>query len=154
MNTFVSLKLGVEMTWQPHIRHLLSKLSRTIGILYRTRYYLNTQSLYLILHSLFFSHIKYGILCWARASKTTIRPVVVLFNRAICCIHFLHSKENKTHILVRNKLLQIHELFKLELGKFMFNFSKGNLPHNFNKYFQRTHTVHKQNYPANIKLKA
>ena len=142
---YLGLIIDTKLTWVPHIKYLSSQLSKTLGIMYRTRHYLNLQSLYLIFHSLFLSKIKYGILCWARASKTTLHPLIILFNRAIRCIHFCHNQENITHLLFKNGLIHIEDIFKLELGKFMFNYSKGFLPRNFNKYFTKTNTVHNYN---------
>ena len=89
--------------------------------------------------------MKYGILCWGRASKTALCPITVLFNRAIRCIHFCNYRDSVTHLLAENKLLRIEDIFKLELGKFMFNFNKDSLPNNFNSYFKKTNTVHNYN---------
>lgn len=104
---YLGLVIDTKLTWIPHIKHLSSKLSRTLGIMYRTRHYLNKQSLYLIFHSLFLSHIKYGILCWARASKTALQPLIVLFNRAIKCIHYCHFKR-KHHTSTDSKQFITH----------------------------------------------
>ena len=128
-----------------NVKYIKSKLSQTLGILYKARYYLNTESLYLIFHSLFLSRVNYGILCWARCSKTTLQPLITLMNRAIRCIHFSHFKDNIKHFYLKHNILQIPNLFKLELGKFMFKYNQGLLPTIFNKYFATTNTIHQHN---------
>ena len=53
-----------NLSWAEHIEIAKSKLLKTIGVLYKTRYFLNENSLYLIFNSLFMSHIRFGLLCW------------------------------------------------------------------------------------------
>ena len=142
---YLGLIIDTKLTWAPHIKYITSKLSKTLGILFKTRYYLNTKSLYLILHSLFLSHIRYGILCWGKCYETTGKPIEVLLNRAIRCIHFCNYRDNISKFYIEHNILQIQETFKLELGKFMFKYSKGLLPPKFNQYFTRTNTVHTHN---------
>ena len=61
--------LDNSLNWAEHIEMLKSKLLKAVGVLYKTRYFLNEKPLYLILNSLFMSDIWYGLLCWGRTSK-------------------------------------------------------------------------------------
>ena len=58
-----------NLNWSGHIEAVKTNLFKTIGILYKTRYFLNQNSLYYIFKSHLISHVKYGLLCWGRASK-------------------------------------------------------------------------------------
>ena len=55
-----------------HIEIVKGKLLKTIGVLYKTRYFLNEKSLYLFFNSLFMSHIRFGLLCWGRTNKRKV----------------------------------------------------------------------------------
>ena len=46
------------------------------------------------------SHVRYGLLCWERASRTKITEVSKLINRAIWCMHFKSWNENVNSITV------------------------------------------------------
>ena len=71
-----------NLNWSDHIEAVKTKLLKTIGILYKTRYFLNQNSLYYIFNSLLMSHVRYGLLCWGRASKTKITEIDKLINIA------------------------------------------------------------------------
>ena len=99
----------------------------------------------LIFHSLFCSHLSYGILCWGRCSRSSMQPLQILLNKAIKCINFkkLTTSEQETLSLFhKDKVLTVHDMFKQELGKFMFKYHKGLLPCNFDNYFMSVSSVH------------
>ena len=64
-------------------RNVENNLSNTIGVLYKTRDVLNEKSMYLIFNLLFFSHIKYGLLCCGRAKKTRFNDVNILIFKVL-----------------------------------------------------------------------
>ena len=49
------------LNWSEHIETPKTKLLKSIGVLYKTRYYLNEKSLHLIFNSLFMSHFSLGV---------------------------------------------------------------------------------------------
>ena len=115
-------------------------------LIYKTRRYLNKQTLTLVLNSLFISHIQYGILCWARCSKTYMKPLLSLFNNALKCINFCTPKDkNVDRLYHSHNILKVNDMFKLELGKFMYKYNKNMLPNTFTQYFKSTTTVHNYN---------
>ena len=97
---YLGMELDNKLTWKNHIDKLTLKISKALGILFRIRHYLNKPSLNILLNSLVINHIKYGILCYGRASKTSLNPLNVLLNRALRCINFLgkFDKKNLTYI--------------------------------------------------------
>ncbi len=139
---YLGLIVDDKLTWKPHIKRLKSQLSKSLGILYKLRHLTNKQVLKMVFHSLFFSHLNYGLLCWARANKTYLNPLKILLNKALRCINFCNYTDPVTHILYKDKLLQVDELFKLELGKFMYRFSNGGLPQKFDDYFNEIKVSH------------
>ena len=60
---YLGLIIDNKLNWKAHIQYLKSKLSKALGLLFRVRRYLTKRSLLLLFHSLFNSHIQYGILC-------------------------------------------------------------------------------------------
>ena len=64
------------------------------------------------------------------------------------CINFYNYTDSVRHLLSRDKILQVDELFKLELSKFMYKFVNGKLPGNFDDYFLEITTKH--NYQTRV----
>ena len=142
---YLGLIIDSKLTWEPHVKYICSKLSKTLGVLFRTRYCLNRHSLFLIFNSLFLSYIRYGIICWGRCTKATMKPLVVMMNRAIRCILFLDNRETCTEFFAKNNILHIQDLFKLEVAKFMFRYNNNLLPTNFDNYFIKSNKIHSHN---------
>ena len=67
-------------------------------------------------------------------------------DRAIKCLNFCsHNDKNLNQFYYHNKILKINDLFKLELGKFMYKYDKKLLPESFNPYFESIQRVHSYN---------
>ena len=69
-------------------RNYKNKTTKTLGVLYKTRQFLNGKALYLIINSLLMNNVRYCLLCLGREKKTCIKDINVLINRALRCIHY------------------------------------------------------------------
>ena len=119
-----------------------SKLLKEIGVLYKTRYFLNEQYLHLIFNSLFKSHIRYGLLFWVRTNRKKINEINVLISKALRCILYKKYNECVSNFKITKKVLNVENLFKYELEVFMFEFVNNFLPVNFKCYFKCITKVH------------
>ncbi len=132
-----------KLNWKEHITYLITKLSKSLGIMYKIRRSLNTKSLNLVFHSLFLSHIRYGILCYGRADKSTLKPLQIILNNAIRCINFCKRRDkNILSLYNANNFLLIKDMFYLEVSKFMYQFHHNTLPQPFHPYFTKSNHVH------------
>ncbi len=138
---YLGLIVDCDLNWKAHTKMLKNKLASAVGLLFGTRRYLNKKSLLLMMHTLFISHIQYGILCWARCGKTTLQAIKNLFDNAIKCVNFSEDK-NISKLYYKNNILQIDDLFKLELAKFMFKYKTNTLPNYFRSLFTAVTNVH------------
>ena len=145
---YLGITIDENLTWKPHIEKLTTKISKAVGILYKVRRYLNKSSLNILFHSIICSHIKYGIICYARAYKTTLNPLTILLNRALRCINFISKldKKNTSILYYEQQTLELKDIFKLELAKFCFKFYNNLLPEPFNNLFTNTSSIH--SYPT------
>lgn len=144
---YLGIMIDKNVNWKPHINNLKTKLAKAVGILYRIRYYLNKNSLNLLIHSLIISHLKYGIICYARADKTSLQPLKVLFNNALRCVNFIKRKDRKKlkDLYSQHKMLTLDKMFNLELGKFCYKFFNGSLPNSFKSIFTKISKIHRHN---------
>ena len=60
---YVGVIIDNNIKRSEHVESIKTKLLKIIGGFYKTRYFLNEKSLYLIFDSLFISHIRHGLLC-------------------------------------------------------------------------------------------
>ena len=104
------------------------KISKVIGIINRLKHVFPQNALLSIYHSLFASHLNYGLLLWGthvnRVSKLQKKTVRILSNS-----EYLADSEPLFKTL---KLPKIYNLCKLKLMKFYYNLSYNLLPSYFN----------------------
>ena len=62
---YLGLILDPRLTWKDHINELSKRLNRSIGMLYKTRNFCPSPTLRSLYHSLFNSHVCYGLWCYA-----------------------------------------------------------------------------------------
>jgi len=100
-----------------------------------------------VYNALIHPYLHCAILNWDRASKTTIKPLVNLQNKAV---KFLKTSNNATadEVYIQNNILTINNVFKMPAGKFMHSYEDNQLPSHFNQYFKSIQTVHK--YPPDL----
>ena len=124
-----------------HIKLLESKVSRSVGILTKLKSFIPQQTLLQLYHSLFHSHLTYGITIWGSTHTTYLQTFQNLQNRAlkvVCNVPFLSS----TKPLYKNlNILTIHDTFKHEVAKFVYNCNKALKPTLFLNYFKKKHQV-------------
>ena len=142
---YLGLIIDNKLNWSSHIKLLATKLSRTLGLLYKVRHFLDKKSLLLILNSMFLSHLQYGIICWGRCNQTAMKTISTLLNKVLRCINFSNFHDSSTPLYIKYNLLKVEDIFKLEVIKFMYKWSKGNLPPTFNNYFNTIDNMHKHN---------
>ena len=66
----------------------------------------------------------------------------ILINKALRCIHYKKYNESVSNLKITKKVLNVENLFKYELGVFMFKFINNLLPINFRCYFKSINKVH------------
>ena len=100
--------------------------------LYRLKYVSTQNALLSIYHSLFASHLNYGLLLWGthvnRVSKLQIKTVRIMSNSK----YSAHSEP----LFKTLKLLKIDDGYKLKLMKFYYNLLYNLLPSYFNYYLE------------------
>ena len=143
---YLGMIIDNKLNWKLQIDKIKKKISKTVGILYRIRYYLNKTSLKLIYNSLILSYVRYGILNYGRASKVALQPISILMNRGLRCINFIGRRTKRiSQIYFDEKILTLQDTFQLELGKFCYKFKKDLLPNSFNQIFTNIPQIHSYN---------
>ena len=75
---YLGVIVDCHLKWKNHIQGITNKISRSIGIMYRLRNYVNLKVLKSLYHSLVYSHIVYGIQVWGSASDSELNKILIL----------------------------------------------------------------------------
>ena len=139
---FLGVVLDEHLTWKPHISQVAGKISKSIGVISRARFFLPKPCLKTLCYCLVYPYLHYCIIVWGFTYKTNLRRLVSLQKRVIRIISKSTFDSNSDPIFKELELLKLSDVRQLELGKLMFSFSRSLLPSKLNNYFSLSKQVH------------
>ena len=139
---FLGVVLDEHLTWKPHISQVAGKISKSIGVISRARFFLPKPCLKTLYYCLVYPYLHYCIIVWGSTYKTNLRRLVSLQKRVIRIISKSTFDSNSDPIFKELELLKLNDARQLELGKLMFSFNRSLLPSKFNNYFSLNKQVH------------
>ena len=80
---YLGILIDSTLSWKDHITNLSKKVSRTVGILYKLRPFVNLKIMKDIYYALFYSHLVYGIHVWGSACDSSLNIIQVLQKRVV-----------------------------------------------------------------------
>ena len=133
-----------HLSWNAHVDNIIKKLTFTTRLFSTIRNYVDKQTVY---YSFAYPHLKYGILAWGSANKTSLKKLQSMQNKIIRIMNFkqLKDKVQMCTLYKSMNILLINDIFELEVAKFMHSFYHCMLPENFDNYFKSGSTQHSYN---------
>ena len=119
--TFLGVEIDNKLLWTSHIKHICSKVSKSIGILRILRYSFPKHILKMIYMSLIYSYINYCNVVWGSAYLNHLKPLVILQKKAVRIINKSNYDAESSPIFYTLGLLNIYNIHKLNCLTFMYN---------------------------------
>ncbi len=138
---FLGVIIDEDLSWEPHIRDLSKRLRCYIGSIKRITDSLPKELYKTIYHTLFESHLNYGITVWGGVSKTKLEPLFILQKKCLR-IRFgdKEAYQDKFRTAVRTRLIDQQilnkDFYSREISKPLFN--SNNILTVFNSYIYHT----------------
>ena len=148
---YLGVILDSTLTWKAHIDKICKTISRTIGVLYKIRPYVNLKILKTLYYSLVYPHLMYAIEIWGSAVNTHLNNILLLQKRIVRMIYYLDKRQPDYSFPSADPLfkelgfLKVHDLFKLKIAKFIYNCLNKLVPTNFHSWFKLTSQTHNHN---------
>ena len=73
---FLGVVLDEHLTWKPHISQVAGKISKSIGVISRARFFLPKPCLKTLYYCLVYPYLHYCIIVWGSTYKTNLRRLV------------------------------------------------------------------------------
>jgi exonuclease III len=140
---FLGIYIDENLNWKSHVDVVSSKISKTIGIMNRLRFFLPKNILITLYNSLVLPYLNYSILTWGGSSSCD--KLLILQKRAVRIIFNAHYRDHTSPLFAELKLLHFNDLYNLNLGKFMYRYINNLLPSCFSSCFTLTSDVHSYN---------
>ena len=162
---FLGVIIDEKLSWQPHIDHLLKKLACCTGTLNRIKDNIPAHLHKDLYHTLFESHLSYGITVWGDLSQNKVTPLFISQKK---CIRILfgdkeayldkfrtcartrpfgcqildsqfYTKEHTKPIINNEKLLTVHNLHTYHKISETYGILKFRCPISLYSLFQLSH---------------
>ena len=142
---FLGIYIDEHLSWAQHIEFLSKKIARNVGILSKLKHFLPMYIMNTLYYSLILSHLQYCTLLWANTYSTCLNKLRILQKKAVRIITESHYLAHTDPLFSKLKLLKLDDLYKHQLGIYMYKSTKGLLPDSMSSMVIPIHNVHDHN---------
>ena len=118
---YLGILIDDKLRWSNHIDNIISKISRSIGVVSKINNLLNNNGKILIYYSLIYPYLQYCNLIWGMAGSVLTNKLQVTQNRAIRLLFEYDYRTPLRTIYNDLPLLKVSNIHKLEMGKLFFS---------------------------------
>ena len=130
--SFLGIVINEHVNWNSHITHISKKISKSIGIMNRIKFYVPRSCLKNIYLSLIHSHLNYGILLWG----FKLNKLRILQKKAVRILSHSHYLAHCEPLFKNANIMKIDDIFKMHCFKLYYNFINKVLPTNIENLFR------------------
>ena len=136
---YLGVHLDEKLSWKNHVNYLCEKLSKMCGLFAKLRHTCDINLLKPVYYALALveSHLQYCNLIWGKANDNVLQPLMKLQDKILRIICFLPNTETCSEQAYQSMgLLNVKQLHKFSMAKFMFKFKMNKLPKCFENFFK------------------
>jgi len=145
MSKFLGIMIDCHLLWDSHIKHINTKLSKTVGILAKARRYLPKECLKDLYYTFAYPYLIYCNHVWGNTHKTYLDKIIKTQKKLIRIISGSHYRAHTSDLFANNKLLNMQQIYQYSIGIFMFKYCNDELPNLFANMFQKNSGIHTHN---------
>ena len=116
---FLGVRLDSDLTFSNHIKHVVTKISKHTGILYKIRECLPLKACIDYYYAFVYPHLTYCVVIWGGTGLTHLQPLIVQHKRVIRTICYKGRREHSTPLFYRLKLLKFADIYKYHMLIYM-----------------------------------
>jgi hypothetical protein len=142
---FLGVILDDKLSWKSHISHVSTKISKSIGIIRKSSFFLLKQSLFTLYYSMVYPYLQYCNIVWASTYASNLFRLVVLQKRIVRIMNNSTFDSHTSMIFKNLRLLKFNDICKLQTCQFMFLYKKNLVPEHFKNIFLLNSQIHNYN---------
>ena len=124
---FLGVIIDNTLSWNFHIDHICSKISKNFYLLAKARKIVNTSVLCNLYYSFIFSLLQYGIVVWGSANASMLKKLFVLQKRTVRLISGAKRNSSTTPLFKKLNLLKLQDIYNYKIVCYMFNINANNV---------------------------
>ena len=143
---FLGVVLSSNLKWHKHIEVILTKISKSIGIISKTRHLLPihlTRMLYLTMVE---PYLNYCILIWASGNQSQLLDRILRIQKRFCrLMTFSNCSAHSAPLFQQLHILRIYDIYKLNLATYMYKIFNSSIPYLKHHRFTSNSSFHSYN---------
>ena len=150
---FLGITIDDHLNWKDHIISVKNKMSRTLYNLKMIKNLMPSHILKTLYMTLLQPYMDYGIILWGATNQCHLNKIHVIQKKAIRIITNSKYNEHTAPLFKELKLLKLNDIYKLNVGKFMFKMVQNKLPLPVKNTFIKNQELHKHNTRQGVHIK-
>ena len=142
---YLGMYIDKYLSWNYHIQHLSTKLSRANGIVSKLRHNAPLETCLQVYYAIFYSHLIFGCNIWGLTSEENLNKIEVLQKKYLRIITFSDFNSHTNPLFMNLKLLKVKDLIKLHQLKLVFEFYEQVIPTDLQNLFTFSRDMHTTN---------
>jgi len=139
---FLGIIIDRHLSWKTHIDTVASKISRTIGIISKSKYFISEASLFQLYQSLVYPYLYYGNIVWGSAYKSNLNRLKVLQKRIVRIITKSPFDAHTAPLFQKHHLLTLNNIHLLQVALFMYSIHSNSAPDTLQSMFSKNFENH------------
>ena len=133
---YLGVLIDNDLKWKSHITHISNIVSRNIGTINRSKYFLTNNHRCLLYNALILPYFNYCCLVWGHTCKTHLMKLYMLQKRIIRIIDDQPRLAHTSPIFAKLKLIKLMDIAKLQTVTVMHNIICQSMPSTIMSLFQ------------------
>lgn len=125
---FLGVFIDENLDWKHHVFQMSNKLSRSIGLLNKTKFVLSKDSLKTLYNSFILPSLIYCNIIWGGACYSTLHRLFMLQKKAVRIINHSKYRDSTGPIFKSLEIITLFDIHKLQIALFMYNAKNKLLP--------------------------
>ena len=139
---YLGVWIDDKLNWSAHINALSLQLAKHCSMLYHIRDFVPHYAPILLYYSFIYSCVNYGITTWGTADQSKKHEIEVKTKNIVRTITWNKKFTHVSHLYQNLNLLNLNDIYKLELANFMHKLYNNNLPIVFQNRFTKIEKIH------------
>ena len=139
---FLGVYIDEHLTWKDHISYLCKQISKSIGMLFRSRFSLSSKTKLTLYYSLIHPYVTYCNSTWSSTYVTNLNRIYCLQKRAVRAITNSDYRAHSAPLFSKLGILDIYQINTFQIAKFMYCYHNNLLPPLFFNLFFTNSQIH------------
>ena len=150
---FLGVIIDNKLNWHEHIIYIKNKISKSIGIIYKVRKYVEKQTIKNMYYTFVFPYLIYCNEIWGNACQAYVDPLIKLQKKIVRIMTFSSHDAHTEPLFKTLHVLKFKKLVIQRIALMMFKFSISELPIPVLQLFSRNSEIHNYNTRGNKHLR-